>query len=1138
MNWTEQQQAAIETTGKNILVSAAAGSGKTTVLVARIKNLVINRGVDIGRFLITTYTKAAAAEMKERLERAIREELKKPEADKAMLVRQLQQLPTANISTFHSFAIEIIRQYFYLTDLEPGFAVADDVQGAIIRKKAIDAVFEARYEENSEEFRKFILKYGAAGGDGQLKENIFDSYDTLTSIPDYIEHAEKKAEALDADSPMEAIGGFTLITEDIAEKLEEAIRKYEKAADMADGLSLPLVYGAVCENVEKLMEIKDRLPDSRETDQSVLRQQLVDFGGCVSAFKASTMSWKKDGADEDAKAAVEKYTKKAKELIKGIADTCGSDFDLYDEHLKAVSADTKYYIGLIREFDETFKAMKKDENIVDFNDLMHYAIAILKNEDAAAELREKFEYIFVDEYQDSNYLQEAIIGRIARDNNLFLVGDVKQSIYKFRLAEPELFMGKAEDYGDESDEKSVLININSNFRSKQNITGPVNDVFRKVMAGYDRAAELNCTAPAEYPGFPARLHIIQREEFDQDAPGAIEAEAALVAGIIRERLGREVYDGVRGEMRKLRLRDFAVLARKNRVVEEIERYLINDGIAAYGEGSGTYYETVEVQVFLNILRTIDNMRQDVPLISAMKSVVFAFTVTELVKIRTFSREGTYYSAVMEYAEKGDEEPLREKINDMIGKLAYWKEISRTVPLEDMMKTVLYDTGYYDYCSGLPVGTQRISNLRLIAEKAAGFEKISHGGLRGFLRYIESMQNAGKNDAEAKVIGENEDVVRVMTIHKSKGLEFPIVILADTKRGTEQKGHRHSIGIHRDYGVALPLIDRENKVKHKTFLQKAVETVKKKEVLDEEIRILYVALTRAKDGLEIIGTLQKSDDVSDDISTDSFLNMIYRPLTDRDEIELKEYDDPAALEQSHGRKVRNIGELCAGAEGVHDEAVADRLSYTYPHGSDASVKPKYSVSELNGRKEAGLTVADYNSLVSKDRKSLSAAKRGTIMHLLMEKADFARGAAEGAEYVQSVADMLLAEQTITPEEYDAISVKKAAGFFESPVGKRAADAQAAGKLHKEKEFILDKEIEGVPSVIQGIIDCWFEEDGQLVLVDYKSNYVSAGRGPEEIAKLYEEQISLYREALEGATGKTVKEAYLFLFDTGQFVEAGR
>ncbi|MBQ3185567.1 MAG: UvrD-helicase domain-containing protein, partial [Firmicutes bacterium] len=522
------------------------------------------------------------------------------------------------------------------------------------------------------------------------------------------------------------------------------------------------------------------------------------------------------------------------------------EFSEYDDELKQTAGDTSYMTGLIADLEKTFKAKKQERNMVDFDDVMHYAIEILRDDMAAAEYRNKFKYIFIDEFQDSNMLQETIAGRICRNNNLFMVGDVKQSIYKFRLAEPEIFKAKYALYASPEEKESIKIDLNSNFRSKQQVTGLVNKVFHKIMDGYDENAELKCTMPDEYPGIRPQMNLIFKPDADEDMMDNSELEVQYVVRLVKENLGTEIYDAKQGVYRKTGYRDIAVLARNKAIIGEIERALNNSGIPAYGETTGGYFDTVEVQVFINLLKVIDNFMQDVPLISIMRCPIFGFDVKELAAIRIFGREGSYHEAVKLYGQEGPDEDLRSKINGLLEQIAYWKELKTTVSLEELVRVLLYDTGYYDYCSGLPVGKQRISNLQLLAEKAAAFERSNYSGLYGFLTYLEAMRNSSSSMAEAKIIGDGEDLVQVMTVHKSKGLEFPIVILAGAGKQIRAKGSGTSASFHKDIAVGLPLINKEEKWYKKTLLQKIIDGRKAGEEFEEEIRILYVALTRAMD----------------------------------------------------------------------------------------------------------------------------------------------------------------------------------------------------------------------------------------------------------------------------------------------------
>lgn len=1169
MKWTEAQQQTIDTRDKNILVSAAAGSGKTAVLIERIKQLMLQDKVDIDRFLITTFTNAASAEMKERLEKAIKEELKKPKSDKTFLKKQLMLLPNANISTFHTFALEVMRKFFYLTDLEPGFKIGDEIEVSIMKREAADELFEVRFAEDYEAFTAFLKKHSSDRNERAIKESIISLYDQLRSIPDYLEWAGQKAQLLAAESPSKALKLENFINEECLAAFRKAVNYFERAAMILEFAGLEKLHIKAEEDLNML----------QSWEQDLVNDGIGRFSEYYYNMKFNQMRATKEEKEdyEAVKESVSYCRKKGKQQLDNIHKKyLQREFSEYDDELKQTAGDTSYMIGLIAELEKLFKAKKQERNMVDFDDVMHYAIEILCDDMAAAEYRNKFKYIFIDEFQDSNMLQETIAGRICRSNNLFMVGDVKQSIYKFRLAEPEIFKAKYALYASPEEKESIKIDLNSNFRSKQQVTGLVNKVFHKIMDGYDENAELKCTMPDEYPGIRPQMNLIFKPDADEDMMDNSELEVQYVVQLVKENLGTEIYDAKQGVYRKAGYRDIAVLARNKAIIGEIERALNNSGIPAYGETTGGYFDTVEVQVFINLLKVIDNFMQDVPLISIMRCPIFGFDVKELAAIRIFGREGSYHEAVKLYGQEGPDEDLRSKIYGLLEQIAYWKELKTTVSLEELVRVLLYDTGYYDYCSGLPVGKQRISNLQLLAEKAAAFEKSNYSGLYGFLTYLEAMRNSSSSMAEAKIIGDGEDLVQVMTVHKSKGLEFPIVILAGAGKQIRAKGSGTSASFHKDIAVGLPLINKEEKWYKKTLLQKIIDGRKAGEEFEEEIRILYVALTRAMDRIVITGIIKDPEALDDDIADPkTYAEMIYEPLREfggeikiwsgfeewidkrklkKDEVEGPDGEEPdseateggqevsvsSAKKDSPRMRLAELFERSRSLEGDPPEIVDRVLSFEYLYPELDKVKSKYSVTELNNlmadpsgdggnQSRSDIILTKPNFAVEK--KTINAAEIGTAMHLVMEKLDFSRAMEKGAPYIEEKVDSLTAAGDLSEEERAVIDIQNAAAFFEEEVGKRAARAL---RLEKEREFILQKEISGAKAIVQGIIDCYFEEDDGLVLVDYKNSFMGDRVSEDTIIDRYKGQIELYKEALETAEGKPVKEAYLYLFELKKFV----
>lgn len=1132
MKWTHGQVKTIETRDKNILVSAAAGSGKTAVLIERIKELIIKDKIDVDRFLITTFTNAASAEMKERLERAFREELEKEDADRSFLEKQLSLLPRANISTFHTFALEVIKRYFYLTDLEPGFSIGDEVQISIFKDESADTLFEERFENDSGRFEAFLRRYSGSRNEKALKKNIISIYDEMRSLPDYMKWAEERNELLFGENLLERTGIKAFIEKDVFEKLKEAAALYRRAAEtLKDG------------GVESLW--KKAAADAEKTEEAARAAEggsLEKAGTFLKSPGFSVMRALK--AEQEAysliKDRVSSLRRRGKKIIDDLSERYFKrSFGEQEEELKASAEDTRYFIGLVKDFERIFSDRKRKKTIVDFDDVMHYAIKILDNTTAAGEYRERFVYIFIDEFQDSNTLQERIIERISRENNLFMVGDVKQSIYKFRLAEPEIFKRKYRQYREDPSGKSISIDLNDNFRSKIRVTETVNAVFEELMEEYDENARLNCGTDPSKPGCSSALYLIDKGSGEGDLQwDDIQKEAALTVRLIRETLGQEIFDVKKSKTRRVEYRDIAVLCRSRALISEFERFLNNEGIPAYAENTGSYFESVEIQVFMNLLKIVDNTRQDVPLISAMRSAVFDFNVRELAEIRIAFPKGSFYEGVKGYGEKGENEELALKTRKMLEKISYWKSLKKTLPLEELVRTLLYDTGYFDYCGGLPVGKRRIYNLRLLVEKAAQFEKISHSGLYGFLSYVEAMGRTGISVSEAKSVGEKENVVRIMTVHKSKGLEFPVVILAGAGRIIRTGGTGRSIIMHKDMGIALPLTDPEEKWYRKTLLQKAIEAKKAKEELDEEIRILYVAMTRAVDQLIITGCVKDAESLERELQgKKSFVDMVYAPVASSGgEIhrifpgELEGEDMPA---NGTGEEPEKRSETSPDRE--TEKNLRRVLEFSYPYRNERSVKSKYSVTELSSPESESVFAAPLlKPAFSAGRRELTPAEKGTAVHKVMERIDFKKAAKEGEAYILRRIEELEGKGVLTEEEKRAADPQSVVAFFKSGIGKRAAEALS---LDREREFIMEKEIDGQKTIVQGIIDCFFEEEDGMILIDYKNSRVNSREKEEEIKRRYEGQIALYREALEASTGKKVKEAYLYLFDIKKFVEMG-
>lgn len=1157
VKWTEQQEQAIRLRGKNMLVSAAAGSGKTAVLVERIKQLILRDRIPLDQFLIVTFTNAAAAEMKEKLVAAITKAIEEDPAHSSFLRRQLDLAANANISTFHAFALEVIRRYFYLIDVEPDFKIGDEGTVEILKWDVLDQIFADRFESGDEEFLQFLSAYASDRNERALKESILKLYATIQSIPhplDWLSDHVRELELTEEDFGQSALAAF--IREDIRSSADQILQAFEQAGDLAQLAGVETVYRKNLEDLQRLTPLKE-LAD--KGDFSGIRRLLT-------SFKANVMRASKEEKEdyEQVKEAVKNARDYGKKQLNAMKERYFSqELSVYLADLRDVYPAARHLEGLVREFDEAFRAAKQEKKIIDFNDIEHYALEILEHEEAAAEYRAKFACIFVDEYQDSNVLQDTLIERIRRKDNLFLVGDIKQSIYKFRLAEPEIFQARYRSYAAAKEEPSMKLDLNRNFRSKRGVIETVNAVFAEIMAGYDKDAYLYQGVSYDGPlDYRTRLHVIDSrvsEDMDLDEEVAemknSQLEAHQAAEIIKGLLGQPIFDVKRGCERPVQKRDIVILMRGTKNYADVFQEVFTElDLPSYMDDSAGYFDTVEIQVFLNLLRIIDNKQQDLPLLSALRSAVFGFSIEELIRIRLCGKRASYYEAFSQYSRREPADPLAAKCEDTLVKIEEYRKMAQSLPLEEFIWELMWSTGYYTYCGALPAGQQRQANLRALADKARDFKETGYGGIYGFLTYIQALEKRSIPTGQVKLIHENEDLIRIMTIHKSKGLEFPIVLVAGLGKRFQMSKAGKGFLAQKDLGLGLTRVNYQQRWYRKTLMQTAIERKQRQEDLEEEIRILYVAFTRAMDQLILLGTAKsgKDGELSASQGKNSFLDYLL-PLAEEGKLERIVHDRGQLTVESRKRgenreAVRDLFlELDEQASERKSPAIAEidrRLSFVYPNQQALSRKSKYAVTELSRahQKPGQEDIVLKTPAFLRGSVEFSAAQRGTIMHRVMECIDFKETlrqveAGNGAAYVRGQVEAMTRQELLLSEEARAVECERIAAFFESEIGKRSA---RASKLYKETEFNLLKEIEGAEVMVQGVIDCYFEEEGGLVLIDYKNSYVDPGKREEALRRLkdtYAGQIEIYKEALETIRQKPVARAYLYLFSENAFVDMG-
>lgn len=871
VKWTKDQKKVIELRNRNILVSAAAGSGKTAVLVERIIQMITDKEhpIDIDRLLIVTFTNAAAGEMRERISAAIEEALKEKETDEH-LQRQLALIHNAQITTIDSFCLYVVRNHFYEIDIEPNFRIADEGELKLLREDVIKSVLKEHYKEPDEAFKAFMEGYSAGKSDDGAVELILGLYDFSRSYPwpkKWLENCKNCYEIKTEDDLNHAVW-IEPAVKNIQKLLQDITKLTETALKLTEDADGPSMYAQALESDIEMYQSLNKLETFVEL-----------YYGIKNAKHAKLKSSRGYTGSQEKLDRVKTMREEAKTIIKKLVKQyCFITPELMIEQLQNTAPMAKTLIELTEEFAESYAAEKRRKNIVDFYDVEHFALKILVDEETgkakktAEEFRDTFEEIMIDEYQDSNYVQEAILTSISRieqnKHNIFMVGDVKQSIYRFRLARPELFMEKYDTYSID-DSLTQKIDLHQNFRSRNEVLEVVNDIFYRIMGkdlgnvAYDDLAALHLGASyPETENMAAELLVTDSNDElleDTDYSDKKLLEAKLVATKIHELLKNgTVTDKKTKELREVRFSDIVILLRSlSGWTESFVQVLNEEGIPAYAISQTGYFSTVEVQTVLSMLRILDNPRQDIPLTAVLRSPIGNMTDEELGVLRLFRKEEAFHVSVLELCK---ELKVREPKNETEEKLilfykCYENLRARVVdtPIHELIKLVLKETGYGEYASAMPSGARRRANLDMLLEKAIAYEKTSYKGLFHFVRYIDELQKYQIDFGEADLISENENVVRIMSIHKSKGLEFPIVFVSGLGKNFNMQDTRSKVVLHPEYGVGMDYMDGKRRIKAPTIAKRALAKQIELENLGEELRVLYVALTRAKEKLILTGS---------------------------------------------------------------------------------------------------------------------------------------------------------------------------------------------------------------------------------------------------------------------------------------------
>ncbi len=1119
VTWTKEQQEVIDLRDCSLLVSAAAGSGKTAVLVERIiKRLTKDEAlVDVDELLIVTYTEAAAAEMKERIREAIQAELFKHPQDER-LQRQATLINGAKITTIHSFCLSVIREHFHRIDLDPGFRIGEEGELKLLRQDVLENVLEEAYAKGDEDFTEFVNGYASGRDDKQLEELIMQVYDFSRSFPDadgwLASCAEQYIYIEGKECPF--LERALLQVKNYLDGMEELLCEAKVYCQEADG---PYMYLDMVESdLEQIQEMK--------CAQNFERMSV----------KVREMKWKKLAANRDKEVSAEtaSMVKNLREEAKKIWEDIKEQY--FYEEIEELWADMEQagrmagvLISLVRQFEAAFAKEKASKNMIDFGDMEHMALKILTVEEeggrkpsqAALEYQKKFKEVMIDEYQDSNYIQEAILTSVSSvhrgQDNIFMVGDVKQSIYRFRLSRPELFMEKYETYSPKEG-RQRRIGLHKNFRSRTEVLDGVNFFFKQIMTkelghvAYDEDAALYPGAsyePAE--NMQPEIAIIDMDASEHSECEPKELEGRFIAARIREFMEQmQVLDKKSGEYRKACYKDMVILVRSVKgYAETLAKTLAEEGIPAFTGSKEGYFETQEISLILDYLSVLDNKKQDLPLTAVLTSAIGGFDVEALACIKSEYRELPFYEAVWRYAKEGKDTELKEKLKEFWAQILYFREMLPYMAIHELLWKILDETGYGNYVSAMPDGNRRKANLEMLVEKARVFETTSYKGVFNFVRYIEKLQKYDIDYGEANVEDESADVVRIMSIHKSKGLEFPIVFVAGMNGKFNTQDIRGSVIVHPEFGIGLDAVDVKMRTKIPTILKKVIQREIKLENTGEELRVLYVALTRAKEKLVMVGTMSNLQKKLQNASgilrrkekklpffmlarADSYYGFLFPAMLRAPKIAAdlaQKYDVKMPFFISEYEKQPFVLTLAGADEILQASDAADvaalltkesfqnldvtaeydrqmkenlrcQFSYRYPYENEQKRKGKFTVSELKRiqyEDELGEPFYEETSVeeiipafIAKEEIP-SGAFRGTAYHKIMELLDHSR--TYGKEDIEMLLRGYAAEEKMTPEMCECIRKEDILTFLSAKVAGRMKKAAISGALYKEQPFVL-------------------------------------------------------------------------------------
>ncbi len=1238
-NWTREQQAAIDTRNCDLLVAAAAGSGKTAVLVKRIITMICEKDfIDIDKLLIVTFTNAAASEMRQRIADAVTKKINE-DPDNEHIKRQLTLLNKATITTIHSFCLEVIRNNFNLIDLDPQFRIADDAEIALIKSEALADLFDELYLENdNESFYDLIECYTENLGDTKLQQLILTIFNFVQGSPFPLEWLTENAEKFNIEDAVsiDDLYWVKIIKSQMEVQIKGAIAACKRAKEICDMPFGPVGYkNNILDDYEILLTISNIFKSTNGFDDLYQAFSNITFSRLGRVTTEAS-----EGLKEEFKKIRDNDIKKVVEEIRNkILFTSPAEMKEDIQNLYPIIRGLSDIVNL---FGKKFKEYKKKKNVVDFNDLEHFCLEILLEEGStlanpisskvALELQKKYDEILIDEYQDSNLVQELILFSVSKSAtetpNRFMVGDIKQSIYKFRLARPELFMDKYNNY-----EKEVglhqKIDLFKNFRSRDCVLNSVNYLFYQLMTNFIGETFYDENAALYYGAhFPetdqlisneSEINIICKENKESDIEedlevvdeqdekieilSDIELEAKFIADRIKKMIEVDklnVLDKTTGEYRNVQFKDIVILLRTTSKWAEIFcEQLMKCGITAFSDTSSGYFETIEVMTMLSLLQIIDNPQQDVHLITVLHSPMYCVSSDGLTEIKSALINGSFYDCVKAYISKNEEGELYDLLSKFMVDLDKFREEASYTSISELISILYDETNYFNYVGAINGGEVRQANLRALWERAVQFENTSYKGVFNFLRYIEKVQNSNVDIGSAKMLSENENLVKIMSIHKSKGLEFPVVFVSGMGKGFNFQDIRKDMLMHQDLGFGPTFIDYKKRVKRTSVAKICLSKKMIQETLSEELRILYVALTRAKEKLIITGVVKNVEKQGKKWC--SFVNETNLEIPSFYMIKAKNFFDfimPPIARHRDGEGLRDIADVGfarSDSELYHDKSnwdvlfhnandiqvssqekendvryeefkkvisqatepnieqqIQERLSHLYQYEHLLFLNTKVSITEMKRffyKEHAGVlnegenlnvkTIFREPDFIKKETKTFTPAEKGTIMHTILQHLDLHQ--IESEEDVHHLLRSLEEKNILHAEELNTVRKSSILKFVNSDLCKRM---KVSNEIKKEVPFVMGlKPSEIYPEetgldteeviLVHGIVDCFFEENGSYILVDYKTDFIDEKNVETKKAE-YKIQLDVYKKAIERATGKDVKEMILYFFNASKAV----